>query len=84
MHVYILLFREAISKRIYELCEIYHYTPNKLAELSTIAPSTLQDMLSLKVLNPSSYVIYQLCKTLKITLKDFYDSKLFLEENLED
>lgn len=82
--MYILLFREAISKRIYELCEIYHYTPNKLAELSTIAPSTLQDMLSLKVLNPSSYVIYQLCKTLKITLKDFYDSKLFLEENLED
>ena len=79
-----MLFREAISKRIYELCEIYHYTPNKLAELSTIAPSTLQDMLSLKVLNPSSYVIYQLCKTLKITLKDFYDIKLFLEENLED
>ena len=79
-----MLFREAISKRIYELCEIYHYTTNKLAELSTIAPSTLQDMLSLKVLNPSSYVIYQLCKTLKITLKDFYDSKLFLEENLED
>ena len=79
-----MLFREAISKRIYELCEIYHYTPNKLAELSTIAPSTLQDMLSLKVLNPSSYVIYQLCKTLKITLKDFYFFFLFLEENLED
>lgn len=79
-----MLFREAISKRIYELCEIKHYTPNKLAELSTVPPSTLQDMLSLKVVNPSSYVIYQLCKTLKITLKDFYDSKLFLAENLED
>lgn len=79
-----MLFKEAISKRIFDLCEKNHLTPNKLAELSAVAPSTLQDMLSLKVTNPSSYVIYQLCKTFNITLKEFYDSELFLKENLED
>ena len=79
-----LLFREAVSKRIYELCIQYNYTPNKLAELSLVAPSTLQGITSAKVTNPSSYVIYQICKTLKITIKDFFDSDLFLQENLDD
>ena len=79
-----MLFKEAVSHRIYELCEKYHFTPNKPAELSAVAPSTLQDMLLLKVANPSSFVIYQICKTLKITIKDFFDSNLFLPENLED
>ena len=77
-----LLFKEAVSKRIYELCNIHNYTPNKLAELSAIAPSTLQDMLALKVNKPNAYVIYQICKTLKMKLKDFFDSYLF--NNLED
>ena len=75
-----MLFKEAISKRIIDLCNNYHYTPNKLAELSTVPPSTLQDMLA----NPSSYVIYQLCKTMNISLKDFFDSELFSESNIDD
>ena len=79
-----MLFKQAVSHRIYELCDQYHFTPNKLAELSAVPPSTLQDLLLLKVANPSSYVIYQICKTLKITLKDFFDSEIFLPENLED
>lgn len=72
-----MFFKEAISHRIYELCDKYHYTPNRLAELSAIPPTTLQDMLALRVNNPSSYVIYQICKTLNITLKDFFDSEVF-------
>lgn len=79
-----MIFKEAVSKRILDLCEQNHITPNKLADLSTVAPSTLQDLLSLKVTNPSSYVIYQICKPLKITIKDFFDSDIFLQENLED
>lgn len=79
-----MLFKEAVSKRIYDLCDINNISPNKLAELSTVPPTTLEDMLLLKVNNPSSFVIYQLCKTLKITIKEFFDSELFLEKNLED
>ena len=77
-----MLFKEAVSKRIYELCNTYNYPPNKLAELSAVAPSTLQDMLALKVNKPNAYVIYQICKTLKIKLYDFFNSDLF--DNLED
>lgn len=75
-------FKEAVSTRIFELCNEYNYSPNKLAEFSAIAPSTLRALLSNKVDNPSSYIIYKICKTLKIELKDFYDSDLF--KNLED
>lgn len=70
-------FKEAISKRIYELCTMYNYSPNKLAELSTIPPSTLRATLANKVDNPSITNIYKICKTLKISLKDFFDSDLF-------
>ncbi len=70
-----MFFKEAVSYRI--LCNNYYYTPDRLAELSAISPTTLQDVLSLKVNNP-------ICKTLKITIRDFYDSELFLEKNLKD
>ena len=41
-----MLFKEAITLRILELCNKYNYTPNKLAELSAIAPSTLRALLA--------------------------------------
>lgn len=77
-------FNEAVSKRIYELCDINNYTPNRLAEISTVPPSTLHDIIKCKRKKPNAYHIFQLCKALNITLKDFYDSDLFLTENIED
>ena len=56
---------------------------NKLAELSAIAPSTLRALLANNVDNPSSTIIFKIRKTLKIELKDFYDSPLFDMEKLE-
>ena len=72
-----------IIKTILELCNKYNYTPNKLAELSAIAPSTLRALLANNVDNPSSTIIFKIRKTLKIELKDFYDSPLFDMEKLE-
>lgn len=77
-------FHEAIAKRIIELCELYNFTPNRLAELSTIPPTTMHDTISGKVINPNSYIIFKLCRTLKISLKDFYDSDLFDYNNIID
>ncbi len=74
--------KEATSRRIIELCNKYGYTPNRLAEMSTVPPATFNDMVNEKRDNSSSYVIYKICKTLKIEMKDFYDSDLF--KNLED
>lgn len=79
-----MLFKEALSQRIFELCNKYNCTPNRLAELSAIAPSTLRALLANKVDNPSSYIIYKICRTLKITLSEFYNSNLFDADKLED
>lgn len=79
-----MLFKQAVSSRILELCKEYHYTPNKLAELSTIPPTTLNSMLSNKVDNPSSTNIYKICKIFNISLKEFFDSELFNFEKIID
>lgn len=79
-----MLFKEATSQRILDLCKQYNYTPNKLAEMSSIPPSTLRALLDNKVNNPSSYSIYKICRTLKIDLKEFYNSDLFKLENIDD
>ena len=78
-----MLFKEAVTLRILELCNQYNYTPNKLAELSAVAPSTLRALLANKVDNPSSTIIFKLCKTFNIELKEFYNSPLFNMEKLE-
>ena len=77
-----MLLKKALSLRIEELCAKREITIYKLAETSTIPPSTLRDIVNCKVENPSSLVIYQVCKTLKISLKEFYDSDLF--EDIDD
>ena len=79
-----MLCKESISNRIFELLDEYDITPNNLANLSNIPPSTLRGVLNNQVENPSSYVIYKICKTLNLELKDFYNSSLFSEENLDD
>ena len=79
-----MLCKESISNRIFELLDEYDITPNNLANLSNIPPSTLRGILNNQVENPSSFVIYKICKTLNLELKDFYNSSLFSEENLDD
>ncbi len=79
-----MLFKEALSKRIYELCEKHKYSPNKLAELSAIPPSTFRALLANKVENPSAFIIYKVCRTLKMEVKEFYDSDLFDYKKLDD
>lgn len=79
-----MLFKEAMSQRILDLCKQYNYSPNKLAEMSAIPPSTLRAMLSNSVDNPSSYLIFKICRTLKIDVKEFYNSNLFNFDNIDD
>ncbi len=74
--------KNATSERIIELCNKSPYTLTKLAELSCVPASTFSDMLNNKRENPSSLIVYKICKTLDIELKDFYDSNLF--KNLDE
>ena len=66
-----MLFKEALSQRIFELCNKYDYTPNRLAELSAIAPSTLRALLANKVDNPSSYIIHKYVEHSKLLCQSF-------------
>lgn len=79
-----MMFKEAVSKRILDLCKENNLTPNSLSEKSTIAPSTLYDIISCKVENPSSLLIFQICKVFRIKLSEFFDSELFDYNNITD
>lgn len=79
-----MLFKEAVGKRIVELCNKNNITPNKLAELSAIPSTTFNSLINNKVTNPSSYIIYKICKTLNIEIKDFFDSPIFMDNKFDD
>ena len=73
--------REAIGKRILELCSRNGITPNKLSTISGITQSTVNNILNTGSNNPTVSTIKKLCDGLEITLSEFFDSGLFY--NLE-
>lgn len=79
-----MLFKEAISNRILGLMEEYKFTRNSLAEKSAVPSTTVFDIINCNVENPSSFIIWQLCKGFGISLKEFYDHDLFKKENILD
>ncbi len=73
---------EATQKRITELCQINNININQLAIASGINPSTIRSIFKVIKKAPSSDTIYYICIGFGISIKDFYDSKLF--EDLDD
>ena len=73
--------KEAIAKRIIELCEQRNMAINALANISGVSPSTVYSMLNEKSKNPGTVSIKKLCDGLEITLREFFDSPIF--DNLE-
>ncbi len=73
--------KEAVAKRILELCSQKGITVNALATASGVSPSTVYSMLNQKSLNPGVVSIKKLCDGLEISVRAFFDSPLF--EDLE-
>ena len=73
---------EATRKRIDELCKLNNMNINKLAIASGINPSTIRSIFKVIKKAPFSDTIYYICIGLGISIKDFYDSKLF--DDLDD
>ena len=73
--------KEAVAKRILELCQQKNMTVNALATASGVSPSTVYSMLNEKSLNPGVVSIKKLCDGLEISVRTFFDSPLF--EDLE-
>ncbi|MCM1114213.1 MAG: helix-turn-helix domain-containing protein [Clostridium sp.] len=71
----------AVKERILELCELNHITVNKLATISGITQSTLNNITSGRNNSPTISTIKKICDGIDITIKEFFDSQLF--DNLE-
>ena len=73
--------KEAVAKRILELCAERKMAINALAIVSGVSPSTIYSMLNEKSQNPGVVSIKKICDGLEISVRDFFDSELF--EDLE-
>lgn len=73
--------KQAVEKRILELCNQQGIAINTLANISGVAPSTIYSMLNSKSQNPGVVSIKKICDGLNISVREFFDSDLF--DNLE-
>lgn len=73
--------REAVVKRIRNLCNERGITPNGLSNMAGISQATVKSILNGESRNPGIVTIKKLCDGLGITITDFFDDELF--KNLE-
>lgn len=81
MESIILNVGEASRNRILELCNENHITLNKLATISGVTQSTLNNIVSGRNNSTTVSTIKKLCDGLGITIIDFFNTEEF--KNLE-
>ena len=69
--------KEAVAKRILELCNERNMSVNALANTAGISPSTIYSMLNYKSQNPGVVSIHKICYGFDITLREFFNSDIF-------
>jgi len=74
---------EAITKRIYKLCEEKGYAINKLANLAGLPSATIRYISYGKSKNPGTRTLLDVCQALDITLFDFFNDEMFKSKDLE-
>ena len=72
-----MIIKEAVAKRIIELCDERNIAINALANISGVSPSTIYSMLNEKSQNPGVCSIQKICDGLEITIREFFDSTIF-------
>ena len=75
---------EAVRLRIEELCRENEITVNKLATMSGITQSTLNNIISGRNRSTTIGTIQKICDGLGITIQEFFEADLFyhLEQEL--
>ena len=76
---------EATRKRILELCTEHSITVNRMATLSGITQSTLNNIICGRNNSTTISTIKKICDGLEIHIRDFFSSSLFdaLEQELK-
>ena len=72
---------EAVRLRILELCDQKHLTVNKIATLSGVTQSTLNNIVSGRNNSTTVSTIKKICDGMNMTINEFFSSPLF--DNLE-
>lgn len=77
--------REAVAKRIRQLCKERGITPNRLSTISAVPQATLKSILGGESNNPGVVTIKKLCDGLEITLGEFFTTPEFdaLEQEIK-
>ena len=73
---------EAITQRVKNLLEQKGLNQYALFKQGGIPRSTISTLINFNIKKISTDLIYQICATLDISLRDFFDDPLF--DNLED
>ena len=69
--------KEAVSKRIIQLCTDRNLAINALANICGVSPSTIYSMLNEKSQNPGVCSLQKICDGLEISIREFFDSDIF-------
>jgi len=72
--------REAVQKRVVELCQAKRWSFNALANYSGIPAGTMQNIVNGRSQNPGIVTIKKICDGLEISLIEFFTAPIF--ENL--
>ena len=77
--------KEAVAKRILNLCEEHNMAVNALATSAGIPPSTIYSMLNEKSQNTGVVSLKKICDGLGITLGEFFSTPEFdaLEQEIK-
>ena len=68
---------DAVAERFVELCMERGITVNKLATLSGVTQSTVNDIVNHKAKNIGIVTIKKLCDGLDMTITEFFDTETF-------
>lgn len=75
---------EAMSRKLNKICIEKNISINKLASMSCLTQSTIQNIVDGNSKNPKTLTIVRICDGLGISLKEFYDDKVFDNIDRED
>lgn len=76
--------KEAVAKRLTELCSEREMTVNAVANNAGISPSTIYSMLNYKSKNPGVVSLHKICYGFDMTLREFFNSDIFDDIEFED
>ena len=69
--------KDAVARRFLGICEDRHMTPNELASIAGVTPSSVYSMLDKSRRNVSLVLIKKLCDGLEMTLGEFFSAPEF-------